>query len=157
MIEKLSKYKDLGIEISTIWGLKTETVSVVIGALGQVKKGLGKYVEKNSRKHQYRGTPKNQPFGYSPYFTKSAVYQLNNDTPPAAPKETGCFSEPWTVQTAKEEKENNNKIMNKKIMTMNGELHPKGDVDRLYVTRMKGGRGLISCESCISSEKNNLG
>ena len=47
--------------------------------------------------------------------------------------------------------------MNKKIMTMNGELHPKGDVDRLYVTRMKGGRGLISCESCISSEKNNLG
>ena len=46
MIEKLSKYKDLGIEISTIWGLKTETVSVVIGALEQVKKGLGKYVEK---------------------------------------------------------------------------------------------------------------
>ena len=46
MIEKLSKYKDLGIEISTIWGLKTETMSVVIGALGQVKKGLGKYVEK---------------------------------------------------------------------------------------------------------------
>ena len=46
MIEKLSKYKHLGIEISTIWGLKTETVSVVIGALGQVKKGLGKYVEK---------------------------------------------------------------------------------------------------------------
>ena len=46
MIEKLLKYKDLGIEISTIWGLKTETVSVVIGALGQVKKGLGKYVEK---------------------------------------------------------------------------------------------------------------
>ena len=46
MIEKLSKHKDLGIEISTIWGLKTETVSVVIGALGQVKKGLGKNVEK---------------------------------------------------------------------------------------------------------------
>ena len=46
MIEKLSKYKDLAIEITTIWGLKTETVSVVIGALGQVKKGLGKYVEK---------------------------------------------------------------------------------------------------------------
>ena len=45
-VEKLSKYKDLEIEISTIWGLKTETVSVVIGALGQVKKGLGKYAEK---------------------------------------------------------------------------------------------------------------
>jgi len=46
MIEKLSKYKDLETEISTIWGLKTETVSVVIGALGQVKKGRRKYVEK---------------------------------------------------------------------------------------------------------------
>ena len=42
-------------------------------------------------------------------------------------------------------------------MTMNGALHPKGDVDRLYVPRMKGGRGLTSCESCKSSEKNNLG
>ena len=26
-------------------------------------------------------------------------------TPPAAPKETGCFSEPRRVQTAKEEKD----------------------------------------------------
>ena len=29
-----------------MWGLKTETVSVVIGTLGLVKKRLGKYVEK---------------------------------------------------------------------------------------------------------------
>ena len=27
---------------------------------------------------------------------------------PATPKETGRFSEPWTVQTAKEEKHNSN-------------------------------------------------
>lgn len=42
-------------------------------------------------------------------------------------------------------------------MTMNGALNPKGDVDRLYVPRMKEGRGLTSCESCISSEEKNLG
>ncbi len=31
--EKLSKYKDLEIEIKRMWGIKTTTVSVVIGAL----------------------------------------------------------------------------------------------------------------------------
>ena len=46
MIEKLSKYKELEIEISRIWGLKIEIVPVVIEALGLLKTGLGKYVEK---------------------------------------------------------------------------------------------------------------
>ena len=36
-------------------------------------------------------------------------------------------------------------------------LHPKSDVDRLYVSRKEGGRGLVSCESKIASEENNLG
>ena len=45
----------------------------------------------------------------------------------------------------------------RKIMTMHGAFHPKSDVDRLYVTREKGGRGLISCEGCVRSEENNLG
>ena len=43
MIEKLSKYKELEIEISRIWGLKIEIVPVVIGPLGLLKTGLGKY------------------------------------------------------------------------------------------------------------------
>ena len=29
-------------------------------------------------------------------------------------------------------------------MTMNKELHPRSDVDRIYVPRKKGGSGLIS-------------
>ena len=33
-----------------------------------------------------------------------------------------------------------------KFMTMDGGLHPKSDVDRVYVSRKIGGRGLISCE-----------
>ena len=31
-------------------------------------------------------------------------------------------------------------------MTIHGALHPKSDVDRIYVQHGKGGRGLISCE-----------
>ena len=33
VIEKLSKYKDLEIEVSRMWGKSTETILVVIGAL----------------------------------------------------------------------------------------------------------------------------
>ena len=45
----------------------------------------------------------------------------------------------------------------RKILTINREFHPKSDIDRLYVSRKKGGRGLISCKNCIASEENNLG
>ena len=45
----------------------------------------------------------------------------------------------------------------RKVLTMNGAFHPKSDVDRLYVSRVIGGRGLISCEGCVRSEENSLG
>ena len=44
----------------------------------------------------------------------------------------------------------------RKIMTMNGALHPKSDVDRLYVARQRGGRGLQSVLETILSEDNSL-
>ena len=44
----------------------------------------------------------------------------------------------------------------RKIKTMNKELHARSDVSRIYVPRKKGGRGLISCESCVRREENNL-
>ena len=40
--EKLSKYKDLEIEIKRMWDMSTEIVPVVVGALGIIKKGLDK-------------------------------------------------------------------------------------------------------------------
>ena len=43
--EKLSKYKDLEIEIERMWGMKATTIPVVIGALGLIKKGLEKYTK----------------------------------------------------------------------------------------------------------------
>ena len=41
-------------------------------------------------------------------------------------------------------------------MAMYGKLHPKSDVDRLYVKRKGGGRGLISVEKCIREEENSF-
>ena len=43
--EKLSKYKDLEIEIERMWEMKATTIPVVIGALGLIKGGLEKYTE----------------------------------------------------------------------------------------------------------------
>ena len=37
----------------------------------------------------------------------------------------------------------------RKLFTKYGALHPKSDIDRLYITRKEGGRGLISIEDCV--------
>ena len=37
----------------------------------------------------------------------------------------------------------------RKLFTMYGALHPKSDVDRLYIPKNEGGRGLISIEDCV--------
>ena len=34
------------------------------------------------------------------------------------------------------------------MFTIYGALHPKSDIDRLYIPRKEGGRGLISTEDC---------
>jgi hypothetical protein len=44
-LEKLSKYKDLEIEISRMWEMKTTTIPIVVGALGLIKKGLDKRIK----------------------------------------------------------------------------------------------------------------
>ena len=45
----------------------------------------------------------------------------------------------------------------RKLLTMYKGLHPKSDVDRLYVGRKEGGKRLVSFESTIRSAENNLG
>ena len=45
----------------------------------------------------------------------------------------------------------------RKTLTMYGVLHPKIDIDRLYLNRKHRGRGLISIEMCVRLEENNLG
>ena len=39
---------------------------------------------------------------------------------------------------------------------MNGIFHKKGNIDRLYMKRYQGGRGLISVEDCVRVEEFNL-
>ena len=45
-MEKLTKYKDLEIEVERMWGLQTTTVPVVMGALGTIKKDMENYSNK---------------------------------------------------------------------------------------------------------------
>ena len=40
---------------------------------------------------------------------------------------------------------------------MYGALHPKSDVDRVYIKREEGGRGLMSVERRVREEENRLG
>uniref|UniRef100_A0A0L8GZ77 Uncharacterized protein n=1 Tax=Octopus bimaculoides TaxID=37653 RepID=A0A0L8GZ77_OCTBM len=42
--QKLSKYKDLEIEISKMWNLKTKTIPIVIGSLGMTAKRADYYL-----------------------------------------------------------------------------------------------------------------
>ena len=42
------------------------------------------------------------------------------------------------------------------MLTPHNMFHKKGDVDRLYISRQEGGRGLISIEDCVLMERNNL-
>ena len=44
----------------------------------------------------------------------------------------------------------------RRIMTMNLALYPKSDVDRLYIARQRGGRGLQSVLETVLLEKNSL-
>ena len=44
--EKLAKYKDLEIELTKMWKMKTITVPVICGALGMIKKGTQNHIDK---------------------------------------------------------------------------------------------------------------
>ena len=43
-----------------------------------------------------------------------------------------------------------------KLMTMHKALHPRDDVDRLYVSRKEGGRGLASIEDSVGTSIHRL-
>ncbi|XP_047475423.1 uncharacterized protein LOC125029527 [Penaeus chinensis] len=44
----------------------------------------------------------------------------------------------------------------RKIMTMNRMYHPQSDIDRLYIPRKEGGRGLLSIVECVENEEHSL-
>ena len=44
--EKISKYKDLRIELERLWKMKTRIIPVIIGALGVISKRHDKFIKK---------------------------------------------------------------------------------------------------------------
>ena len=44
-----------------------------------------------------------------------------------------------------------------KLFAISGALDPKSDVDRFYIPRKEGGRGLISIESCVELANKRFG
>ena len=44
----------------------------------------------------------------------------------------------------------------RKILVMNGCMHTRSNVARLYLQRKEGGRGLISIEECANKESKSL-
>ena len=54
----------------------------------------------------------------------------------------------WRVDELKE--------LDRKLLAMDKWLHPKNDLYRLYVRRKEGGRRLMSYESTVRIEENNL-
>ena len=45
----------------------------------------------------------------------------------------------------------------RKFLNMYQALHPRANVDRLYLPRSEGGKGLLSIEDCVNIEKRSLG
>ena len=43
--QKVSKYRDLEIEVTKMWKLKTKVIPEVIGALGMIKNGKKKFID----------------------------------------------------------------------------------------------------------------
>ena len=74
--KKLSKYKDLEIEITRMWQMKTETILVVVGALGgrdqERRRGA---CQRNSRKRQPLGNSKDSISGNGTYSTEGPILQ----------------------------------------------------------------------------------
>ena len=64
------------------------------------------------------------------------------------------YSGPFLKWTREELKQMDQRT--RKLMTMHKALHPRDDVDRLYVSRKEGGRGLASIEDSVDASIQRL-
>ena len=64
------------------------------------------------------------------------------------------YSRPFLKWTREELKQMDQRT--RKLMTMHKALHPRDDVDRLYVSRKEGGRGLASIEDSVDASIQRL-
>ena len=70
----------------------------------------------------------------------------------------GCSNGSVGVGIINRNKEELNKIdqQTQKLLNMQRGLHPRSSVDRLYLARAWGGRGLLSVKNCVELERSNL-
>jgi hypothetical protein len=61
--EKILKYKDLTIEIQSMWNVKTRVIPVIIGATGTISKSFRKYVSSIPGNHEARELQKTAILG----------------------------------------------------------------------------------------------
>ena len=61
--EKILKYKDLTIEIQSMWNVKTKAIPVIIGATGTISKSFRKYVSNIPGKHEVKELQKTAILG----------------------------------------------------------------------------------------------
>ena len=64
------------------------------------------------------------------------------------------YSEPFLKMTSDEHKQMDQRT--RKLMTMHKALHPGDDVDRLYVSRIEGGRGLTIIKDSVDASIQRL-
>ena len=64
------------------------------------------------------------------------------------------YSGPFLKWIRKELKQMDQRI--RKLMTMHKAFHPRDDVDRLYVSRKEGGRGIASIEDTVDASIQRL-
>ena len=49
---RISKNKDMEMKIKKIWHFKLATVPVIVGALGMIRKGIDKHIQKKPGKYE---------------------------------------------------------------------------------------------------------
>ena len=75
--EKLTKYKDLEIEVERMWGLKATAVLVVMGALGTIKEDMeNRVTQQNPWQHKHTRTPENNSPFYGPPSQAGPLHQV---------------------------------------------------------------------------------
>ena len=75
--EKLSKYKDLEIEIEWMWGMKATTIPVVIGALGLIKRAWRNTSNESRVSHQNYWTTEDRTTKNISYPKKDTLHQID--------------------------------------------------------------------------------
>ena len=61
--EKILKYKDLTIEIQSMWKVKTRVIPVIIGATGTISKSFRKYISNIPGNHEVKELQKTAIMG----------------------------------------------------------------------------------------------